>query len=120
MPHLVPINEGDSFVYVRLSQRTYVEPADIHAVGLEFLEIRDNPAVVINCSTVEYMGSGFLGKLITLGRYMKMTNRRLILCNIQPDVLEVLRIIGLANGDLFTICTDVDSARGLIIPQVTQ
>ena len=48
--------------------------------------------LVLNFSSVDFLSSAALGKLITLDKKMKAKSGKLKLCNIRPEIYEVFAI----------------------------
>lgn len=102
--------EGDvvvgQFSVPRLSDDQNIEQLghDLFALVEQF----DKRKVVLSMSNVEYLTSSVLGKLITLHRKMHRQQGRLVLCELQPDVTEIMRISRL--NDYFKVAGSLDAA----------
>lgn len=102
--------EGDvvvgQFSVSRLSDDQNIEQLghDLFALVEQF----DKRKVVLSMSNVEYLTSSVLGKLITMHRKMHRQQGRLVLCDLQPDVTEIMRISRL--NDYFKVACSLDAA----------
>lgn len=101
------------FSVPRLSDDQNVEQLgqDLFALVDQF----DKRKVVLSLANVEYLTSSVLGKLITLHRKMHRHKGRLVLCDLQPEVNEVMRVSRLhdyfrVSGSLTDALSDVQSA----------
>ncbi len=65
--------------------------------------------IVVDMGNVEYLSSPAMGKIITLNKKMEALGGKLVLCNIQPKVLKVMRQTGLA--EFFDLAVDELAAR---------
>ena len=61
-------------------------------------------AVVVEFSAVRQVSSGLISKILALDRRLKEQKRRLILCGLRTDVLEVFNLLRL--NKLFEIVKD--------------
>jgi anti-sigma B factor antagonist len=102
--------EGDvvvgQFCVPRLTEDQNVEQLgrDLFALVEQF----ERRKVVLSLASVEFMTSSVLGKLITLHRKMHRQQGRLVLCELQPGVNEVMRVSRLQ--DYFKMSNSVDEA----------
>lgn len=101
------------FSVPRLSDDQNVEQLgqDLFALVDQF----DKRKVILSLANVEYLTSSVLGKLITLHRKMHRHKGRLVLCDLQPEVNEVMRVSRLhdyfrVSGSLTDALSDVQSA----------
>ncbi len=94
------------FCVPRLTEDQNVEQLgqDLFALVDQF----DKRKVVLSLASVEFLTSSVLGKLITLHRKMHRQQGRLVLCDLQPGVNEVMRISRL--NDYFRVSDTVDDA----------
>lgn len=106
--------EGDvvvgQFSVPRLSDDQNIEQLgqDLFALVEQF----DKRKVVLSLSNVEYLTSSVLGKLITLHRKMHRQQGRLVLCDLRPDVSEIMRVSRL--NDYFVVSTSLDDALQVV------
>ena len=111
---LVINRQGDviiaSFMHSKLLDET-----NIHAIGVELLALVDQNKslkLIIDFSTVSYLSSAVLGKLMAIHKGVSATKGVLVLCGITPSILEVFKITKLDK--LFSIETDVKNGLKLI------
>lgn len=92
---------------VRFRDRKIVEDINIQELGTEMfklIEAEHRNKLVLNFSTVDFLSSAALGKLITLDKKMKAHGGVLKLSNIRPEIYEVFAITKLNR--LFDIKDD--------------
>ena len=97
---------GDVTV-VRFVDRKILDEANIQELGQELFQLieeEDRKALLLNFSSVEFLSSAALGKLITLDKKVKAHSGRLKLSNIRPEIYEVFAITKL--NKLFDIKDD--------------
>ena len=107
----VEVSEVGDTTVVRFVDRKILDEANIQALGQEVFDLveKDNRSkVLLNFSSVEFLSSAALGKLITLDRKMKAHGGTLKLSNIRPEIYEVFAITKL--NKLFDIRDDESSA----------
>jgi anti-anti-sigma factor len=64
---------------------------DLRAAYEEHLKKNGRPEVVVDLSGVGFAGSAALGNFVALHRLARQRGGRLVLCNVDPTVKEVLR-----------------------------
>ncbi len=97
---------GDVTV-VRFRDHKIVEDINIQELGSEMfqlIEVENRDKLLLNFSTVDFLSSAALGKLITLDKKMKAHGGTLKLSNIRPEIYEVFTITRLNR--LFDIKDD--------------
>jgi anti-sigma B factor antagonist len=97
---------GDVTV-VRFRDRKIVEDLSIQQLGQEMfrlVEVDNRDKILLNFSTVDFLSSAALGKLITLDKKTKAHGGHLKLSNIRPEIYEVFAITKLNR--LFDIKDD--------------
>jgi anti-sigma B factor antagonist len=97
---------GDVAV-VRFRDHKIVEDISIQELGHEMFQLIDaekRGKVLLNFSSVDFLSSAALGKLITLDKKMKAHGGQLKLSNIRPEIYEVFAITKLNR--LFDIKDD--------------
>ena len=97
---------GDVSV-VRFVDRKILDEANIQELGQELFQLieEDNRQnLLLNFSSVEFLSSAALGKLITLDKKVKAHSGKLKLSNIRPEIYEVFAITKL--NKLFDIKDD--------------
>jgi anti-anti-sigma factor len=97
---------GDVTV-VRFVDRKILDEANIQELGQELFQLiedEDRKSLLLNFSSVEFLSSAALGKLITLDKKVKAHSGKLKLSNIRPEIYEVFAITKL--NKLFDIKDD--------------
>jgi anti-sigma B factor antagonist len=103
---LVVSDVGDVTV-VRFVDRKILDEANIQELGQELFQLVEDDgrkSLLLNFSSVEFLSSAALGKLITLDRKVKAHGGKLKLSNIRPEIYEVFAITKL--NKLFDIKDD--------------
>ncbi len=103
----VAINEVDDVAVVHFHNRRIVEDLAIQELGQELFQLVEtdqHKKLVLNFSSVDFLGSATLGKLITLEKKVKAHSGALKLCCIRPEIFEVFKITKLDR--LFDIRKD--------------
>ncbi|MEN6407100.1 MAG: STAS domain-containing protein [Thermoguttaceae bacterium] len=101
------VTEVGGVTVVRFRDRKIVEDINIQQLGQELFQLveADNcNRLLLNFSSVEFLSSAALGKLITLDKKMKAHGGALKLSNIRPEIYEVFAITKLNR--LFDIQDD--------------
>ncbi len=97
---------GDVTV-VRFVDRKILDEANIQELGQEMFRLVEDEhrsKLLLNFSSVEFLSSAALGKLITLDKKVKAHAGKLKLSNIRPEIYEVFAITKL--NKLFDIKDD--------------
>ncbi len=97
---------GDVTV-VRFVDRKILDEANIQELGQELFKLVEEDHcknLLLNFSSVEFLSSAALGKLITLDKKVKSHSGKLKLSNIRPEIYEVFAITKL--NKLFDIKDD--------------
>jgi anti-sigma B factor antagonist len=97
---------GDVTV-IHFVDRKILDEANIQELGQELFQLVEEQGkqnLLLNFSSVEFLSSAALGKLITLDRKVKSHAGRLKLSNIRPEIYEVFKITKL--NKLFDIKED--------------
>ena len=92
---------------VRFVDRKILDEANIQELGTELFKLVEQEkrkSLLLNFSSVEFLSSAALGKLITLDKKMKAIGGKLKLSNIRPEIYEVFAITKL--NKLFDIKDD--------------
>jgi anti-sigma B factor antagonist len=103
----IEVNEVGDVTIVRFRDRKIIEDISIQELGQELYQLIDQQnrdKLLLNFSTVEFLSSSALGKLITLEKKMKSAGGDLKLSNIKPEIFEVFKITKLNR--LFDIRDD--------------
>ncbi|MGH7174668.1 MAG: STAS domain-containing protein [Gemmataceae bacterium] len=85
---------GDVTV-VNFVDRKILDEQNIQVIGDQLFGLVETEGLrklLLNFSNVEYLSSAALGKLITLNKKLQAVSGRLILCNIDAQILEVFEI----------------------------
>jgi anti-anti-sigma factor len=88
-----------------------LDPAPVQELRRHYetrLRAGGRPELIVDLNGVGFAGSAALGGFVAIHRLAKQHNGRLILCNVDPTVLEVLRVTKLEN--LFEIVADKAAA----------
>ncbi|MBN1588366.1 MAG: STAS domain-containing protein [Pirellulales bacterium] len=101
------INEVGDVTVVRFRDQKILDDLNIQELGRELsrlVEVENRKSLLLNFSSVQFLSSAALGKLITLDKKVKAANGVLKLCDIQPEIYEVFAITKLNR--LFDIKED--------------
>ena len=101
------VNEVGDVTVVRFRDHKIVEDINIQELGQEMfrlIEVDNRGKLLLNFSSVDFLSSAALGKLITLDKKVKVHGGELKLSNIRPEIYEVFAITKLNR--LFDIKDD--------------
>ncbi len=101
------LNEVGDVTVVRFRDQKIVEDMNIQELGQELFRLVEadrRDKLLLNFSSVDFLSSAALGKLITLDKKMKVHGGALKLSNIRPEIYEVFAITKLNR--LFDIKDD--------------
>jgi anti-sigma B factor antagonist len=84
------------------------ERADMQSVGKNLVQSRLAPRIIVDLSCLEWISSTFLNELLQMRMIVHAAGRKLILCGLQPVVLEVFQISKLDG--LFDFSRNTESA----------
>lgn len=101
------VNEVGDVTVVRFRDKKIIEDINIQELGQEMFRLieEDNrDKLLLNFSSVDFLSSAALGKLITLDKKVKAREGVLKLSNIRPEIFEVFTITKLDR--LFDIKDD--------------
>lgn len=101
------VNQVDDVTVVHFRDQKIIEDLGIQELGQELfhlVEVEDRKKLVLNFSSVDFLSSAALGKLITLDKKLKSRNGTMRLCCIRPEIYEVFVITRLNR--LFDIRQD--------------
>jgi anti-anti-sigma factor len=93
-----------------------LDPAPVQELRRHYearLRAKGRPELVVDLNGVGFAGSAALGGFVAIHRLAKQHSSRLIFCNVDPTVLEVLRVSKLEN--LFAIVADKPAALALAL-----
>jgi anti-sigma B factor antagonist len=105
------VNEVGDVTVVRFKDKKIVEDINIEELGRELFQLveQDNrKKLLLNFSSVDFLSSAALGKLITLEKKVRAHGGVLKLSNIRPEIYEVFTITKLDR--LFDIKDDETDA----------
>jgi anti-sigma B factor antagonist len=101
------VKEVGDVTVVRFLDQKILEDVNIQELGQELfrlVEVENRRKLLLNFSTVDFLSSAALGKLITLDKKAKKAKSVLKLSNIRPEIYEVFAITKLNR--LFDIKDD--------------
>jgi len=101
------VNEVGEVTVVRFRDQKIIEDINIQELGQEMfrlVEAENRDKLLLNFSSVDFLSSAALGKLITLEKKVKARGGVLKLSNIRPEIYEVFAITRLNR--LFDIKAD--------------
>ena len=111
------LNQVGDVSVVRFVDRKILDEANIQELGQELFQLIEEEkrkALLLNFSSVEFLSSAALGKLITLDKKVKAHGGKLKLSNIRPEIYEVFAITKL--NKLFDIKDDEADALASFYP----
>ena len=94
-PRRLQVNQVNDVTVVRFVDRKILDEANIQELGQEMFRLVEEDhrqKLLLNFSTVEFLSSAALGKLITLHKKVKDHGGKLKLTNIRPEIYEVFAI----------------------------
>lgn len=102
---------GDTLVVAAAGQINSANAAELERTLLQWAE-EDDVKWVLDMSGVEYISSAGLRVVLLLAKRLKQKSGRLVLCSLQPHVLEVFDISG------FLSILDVADSREAALGQL--
>jgi anti-sigma B factor antagonist len=105
------IEEVGDVTVARFIDKKILDETNIQIIGNQLFGLVDEDRrekIVLDFSSVEYLSSAALGKLITLDKKVKAARGKLRLCSIRPDIYEVFAITKL--NKLFDIYENQEKA----------
>ncbi len=103
----VEVSEVGDVTVVHFVDRKILDEANIQELGQELFGLVESDGrekLLLNFTSVDFLSSAALGKLITLDKKVKANGGTLKLCNIRPEIYEVFAITRL--NKLFDIRDD--------------
>lgn len=94
-PFYFHLTEVDDVVVGRFQVPRLTEDQNIEQLGQDLFALVEQyefRKIVLSLASVEYLTSSVLGKLITLHRKVHRAEGKLVLCELQHEVREVLRL----------------------------
>lgn len=107
----IQVSDSGGVTIVRFVDRRILDENNIQQLGQELYSLVENEQrknLLLNFSTVEFLSSAALGKLINLDKKVKSNAGKLKLSNIRPEIYEVFAITKLNR--LFDIKDDESEA----------
>lgn len=109
--HHVEVSDSQGVTLVRLLDRQLIDGCEVENLGQELfqlIEAENRKKLVLDFSSVAFLSSAALGKLIVLHKKMKARNGLMKLCGICPEIRDVFAVTKLNR--LFDIeCTAADA-----------
>ncbi len=105
------VEDHGEVTVVNFIDRKILDEQNIAKIGEDLFSLIDElgrKKVLLNFSNVEYLSSAALGKFITLNKKVQQAGGKLVMCNINPDIIEVFEITRLDR--LFNIQRDEQTA----------
>jgi len=65
-----------------------------------------NTKLILNLDGIEYVDSSGFGALLSILRNAKNNDSQFKICNVSPDVMELIKLLQLHN--VFDICDNID------------
>lgn len=109
----VTMREDVAVVTITVPQLT--DESNVEILGRDLfslVEQYDQRKVVLSLERVDYLTSSVLGKLISLHRKMHRSEGKLVLCQLRPEVREVLHLSRLI--DYFLTVETLDQALAAV------
>ena len=91
----IEVSEVGQVTRVRFVDRKILDEANIQELGAELFQLveeENRKSLLLNFSSVEFLSSAALGKLIMLDKKVKANSGKLKLSNIRPEIYEVFAI----------------------------
>lgn len=89
------VSQTGDVTVVRFVDRKILDEANIQELGQELFQLVEDEGrkqLLLNFSSVEFLSSAALGKLITLDKKVKAAGGKLKLSNIRTEIYEVFAI----------------------------
>jgi anti-sigma B factor antagonist len=105
------VADMDGVAVVQFVDKKILDESNIQEMGQELFQLVEEEKrdkILLNFSSVEFLSSAALGKLITLDKKVKAHGGKLKLTNIRPEIYEVFAITKL--NKLFDIQDDEATA----------
>lgn len=105
------LSEADGIAIVTMVRDQLTDDENLEQLDQELIQVlgvETGRKIVCDMTSVKYLTSSAIGKLISLHRKSTRTNSQLILSGLQPTVKDILGTSHLLQ--YFTIAEDVDQA----------
>lgn len=92
------IQEIGDLTVIRFRDPRITNPLEIEELGRQLyrvLEVKNCSKLVVDFSSVEFISSATIGKLISLNRKVKLCKSALRLCSMRPEVRDVFHFCNL-------------------------
>jgi anti-sigma B factor antagonist len=89
----IHVQEVGNVTVVTFRDRRIIDEPNIQKIGEEFFRLVDvlgRRNILIDFSNISYLSSAAIGKLLTLNKKVQAAGGKLVLCNLEPNVHEVL------------------------------
>lgn len=109
------MTESGSVTVVTFNDSKILDEQEIQDLGQELndlVESDDRKKIILNFSSVEFLSSAALGKLISFEKKTRQNKAKLMLSNIRPEIYEVFAITKLTK--LFKIKDTEADARAAL------
>ena len=93
---------GDDVTVVNFLDKIILDEQTVQAIGEQLFRLVDelgHTKLLLNFGNVEYLCSPVLGILATLNKKVKAAGGRLIACNLDPQIEELLKRSDLAGDE---------------------
>lgn len=114
-PNRIKVNESGGVSVVTFSDSKIIDEDEIQELGQELYDLVERDGrrkFILNFSSVEFLSSAALGKLISFEKKVSTNDGDLILTNIRPEIYEVFAITKLTK--LFQIKDDEADALAVL------
>jgi len=89
------LDDVGNVTIIHFRQQRMSDLMEIEELGQELYELIEQPVhrkLVLDFSGVEFFSSAAIGKLISLNGKLKTRDGVMKLCNVRPDILDVLHV----------------------------
>jgi anti-sigma B factor antagonist len=89
----VHVQEVGDVTIVKFRGPRIIDEPNIQKIGEELfrlVDVLDRRNILIDFSNINYLSSAAIGKLLTLNKKLQAVGGKLVLCNLDPNVREVL------------------------------
>ncbi|MFO8022857.1 MAG: STAS domain-containing protein [Perlabentimonas sp.] len=105
---MIKVEKIDDVLVISTESESKLNAAVSQKFKVEVTKLIDQPGlkIVLNLGNLDYIDSTGFGALLSILRTAKSNNAQLKLCNIVPDVMELVRLLQLQT--VFDINDSVD------------
>ena len=106
----ISLSQNGDVTVVAFSQPKFLDDGDIQQMGDELFQVVDSGVekIMLDMSTVQFLSSAALNRLIMLHKRVKTTGAALRMVSVTPEIEKIFAITRL--NTLFSIHADVSSA----------